>query len=49
MFVQCVFQVDRANGGLELTELADGVTEDEVREKSGASFKVAENVLNMEA
>ena len=45
----CVFQVDRENGGLTLTELADGVTEDEVREKTGAKFQVAENIGNMEA
>lgn len=44
-----MFQVDRANGGLELTELADGVDVDEIREKTGAKFEVADNILNMEA
>ncbi|KAF4121840.1 3-oxoacid CoA-transferase [Geosmithia morbida] len=36
----CVFQVDRINGGLTLTELAPGVTVDEVRGKTDASFEV---------
>lgn len=44
----CVFQVDRVNGGLTLTELAPGVTEEEVREKTAAKYKVAEEVGSME-
>ncbi|EJT49685.1 Succinyl-CoA:3-ketoacid-coenzyme A transferase [Trichosporon asahii var. asahii CBS 8904] len=42
-----VFQVDRENksgGGLTLTELAEGVTLEEIKEKTGAPFKVAENL-----
>ena len=45
----CVFQVDRENGGLTLTELADGVDVEEVRQKTGAKFEVAEDIENMEA
>lgn len=37
----CVFDVDRKAGGLTLIELAEGVTLDEVKQKTGASFKVA--------
>ncbi|BDD56288.1 hypothetical protein MPDQ_002050 [Monascus purpureus] len=44
----CVFQVDRVKGELTLTELADGVTVDEVRSKTGAEFSVADNVTSME-
>ena len=44
----CVFQVDRVNGGLTLTELADGVTEEMVREKTAAKYKVAEKLVSME-
>ncbi|WRT70142.1 uncharacterized protein IL334_007136 [Kwoniella shivajii] len=39
-----VFDVDRTNqngGGLTLIELAEGMTVEEVKEKTGASFKVA--------
>ncbi|KEY64190.1 hypothetical protein S7711_03480 [Stachybotrys chartarum IBT 7711] len=36
----CVFQVDRAAGRLTLTELAPGVTVDEVRSKTEAAFEV---------
>ncbi|KAH7320614.1 coenzyme A transferase [Stachybotrys elegans] len=36
----CVFEVDRANGGLTLTELAPGVTVEEVRSKTDAEFEV---------
>ena len=39
-----VFNVDRANGGLTLTDLAEGVTLEEVRAKTGVDFKVAEKV-----
>ncbi|UNI22517.1 3-oxoacid CoA-transferase [Purpureocillium takamizusanense] len=44
----CVFQVDRQNGGLTLTELAPGVSIDEVRSKTEADFKVADDVKTME-
>ena len=44
----CVFQVDRKKGTLTLTELADGVTVDEVKDKTAAKFAVAENLGQME-
>ncbi|KAF1985962.1 succinyl-CoA:3-ketoacid-coenzyme A transferase subunit B [Aulographum hederae CBS 113979] len=44
----CVFQVDRTRGELVLTELAEGVTVEEVKGKTGASFTVAEEVVSME-
>lgn len=44
----CVFEVDRKNGGLTLTELADGVTVDDVRAKTGTRFEVAKDVKSME-
>ncbi|KAK8173805.1 succinyl-CoA:3-ketoacid-coenzyme A transferase [Phyllosticta citrichinensis] len=44
----CVFQVDRANGGLELTEVAPGVSVDEVKKKTDATFTVASNLKSME-
>ncbi|KAH8169892.1 coenzyme A transferase domain-containing protein [Sarocladium implicatum] len=37
----CVFEVNRAEGGLTLTELAPGVTVEEVRSKTDADFEVA--------
>ena len=40
----CVFEVDRQKGGLTLVELAEGVTVDEVKEKTGCGFKVAEKL-----
>lgn len=41
----CVFEVDRAGGGgLTLVELAEGVTLEEVKEKTGCGFKVAEKL-----
>ncbi|KAF2876706.1 hypothetical protein BDV95DRAFT_536536 [Massariosphaeria phaeospora] len=42
----CVFDVDFTEG-LTLIELADGVTVDEVRSKTGAEFKVADEVKPM--
>jgi 3-oxoacid CoA-transferase subunit B len=37
-----VFTIDKkGNGGMTLIELADGVTEDEIREKTEASYRVA--------
>jgi 3-oxoacid CoA-transferase len=44
----CVFEVDRVKGGLTLTELAPGVDVEEVRQKTGAKFAVAEDVKSME-
>ncbi|KAH7107564.1 3-oxoacid CoA-transferase [Auriculariales sp. MPI-PUGE-AT-0066] len=37
----CVFNVDRANGELELLELAPGVSVEEVKSKTGCDFRVA--------
>ncbi|MBS0282133.1 MAG: CoA transferase subunit B [Proteobacteria bacterium] len=37
----CVFDVDRKNGGLRLKELAPGVTLDDVKAKTEASFVMA--------
>ena len=39
---QAVFQVDRKKGQLVLEEVAEGVTVDEVRVKTGADFEIAE-------
>lgn len=44
----CVFEVDREKGGLTLTELAPGVDIEEVRSKTAARFKVADDVKSME-
>ncbi len=35
-----VFNIDRKGGGMTLTELAPGVTVDEIKKKTEASFKV---------
>lgn len=43
----CVFQVDRRKGGLTLTELAEGVTVDDVKAKTDAKFAVAPDVKEM--
>ena len=43
-----MFDVDREKGVLTLVELAEGVTVEEVREKTDAAFVVAEVVKNME-
>ncbi len=47
-WIQCVFQVDREKGILTLTEVAPGVSVDEVRSKTDASFTVAEDLAVME-
>jgi 3-oxoacid CoA-transferase len=39
-----VFQVDRAAGGLELTDIAKGVTLDEVKSKTGCEFQVRDKL-----
>lgn len=44
----CVFEVDRAKGTLTLTELAPGVTVEEITAKTDARFNVAEDVKTME-
>lgn len=44
----CVFQVDRTQGTLLLTELAPGVEVEEVRSKTGAEFTVADHLEVME-
>ncbi|KAK6601324.1 Succinyl-CoA:3-ketoacid coenzyme A transferase 1, mitochondrial 2 [Botrytis cinerea] len=44
----CVFEVDRVNGGLTLTELAPGVDVEEVRQKTDAKFEVASDIKSME-
>lgn len=40
----CVFQIDRKKGGMTLTELAEGVTVDEVKSKTDAKFTVASDL-----
>jgi 3-oxoacid CoA-transferase len=44
----CVFEVDRKRGGLTLIETAPGVSVEDVKAKTDAEFKVAENVGQME-
>jgi 3-oxoacid CoA-transferase len=44
----CVFEVDRKIGGLTLVEKAKGVSVDEIKEKTDAEFKVANEVGEME-
>lgn len=44
----CVFQVDREQGTLKLTELAPGVTVEEVKSKTDAAFTVADDIITME-
>jgi 3-oxoacid CoA-transferase len=46
--MQCVFQVDREKGKLTLTELAPGVEVEEVKQKTGAKFDVADGLKKME-
>ncbi|KWU42338.1 3-oxoacid CoA-transferase [Rhodotorula sp. JG-1b] len=45
----CVFQVDRKNKKLILTELAAGVTEEEVRKNTAAKFEVSPDLVTMDA
>ena len=42
-----VFDVDRAAGELTLSELAEGVTLDEVKAKTGCDFRVSESLGKM--
>ena len=44
-----VFHVDRASGKMTLSELAPGVTLEEVRAKTGAKFEVASSLGQMQA
>jgi 3-oxoacid CoA-transferase len=44
----CVFEVDRKRGGLTLIETAPGVSVQDVKAKTDAEFKVADNVGQME-
>lgn len=44
----CVFQVDRRKGGLTLTELAEGVSVDDVKSKTDARFTVAPDLKRMD-
>jgi 3-oxoacid CoA-transferase len=44
----CVFQVDRKRGELTLTELAPGVSVDDVMDKTAADFHIARNLKEME-
>lgn len=43
-----MFEVDRENGGLTLTELAPGVDVEEVTSKTDATFAVADQLKIME-
>ena len=45
----CVFDVLQAGAGLELVELAPGVTAGEVRDRTEAAFRVAASVRSMDA
>jgi len=45
----CVFDVLQAGAGLELVELAPGVTAEEVRARTEAAFRVAASVRSMDA
>jgi 3-oxoacid CoA-transferase len=44
----CVFEIDRQRGEMTLTELAPGVTVDEIKEKTAAKFLIADNLGQME-
>jgi len=43
-----VFQVDRVNGGLTMTDIAPGLSVEDVQAKTDAKFKVAEDLKVME-
>ena len=40
--------MDLKDGGLTLTELAEGVTVEDIKAKTDASFKVAKDIQSME-
>jgi 3-oxoacid CoA-transferase subunit B len=44
----CVMEFDKAKNRFVLTELAPGVTVDEVKQKTGAEFDVADDVRTVE-
>ncbi|CAK7216465.1 hypothetical protein SBRCBS47491_002834 [Sporothrix bragantina] len=44
----CVFEVDRQKGGLTLTEMAPGLTVEDIRKQTDASFEVAAEIKEME-
>lgn len=46
--MQCVFAIDRKAGKLILMELAPGATLEEVKEKTGAKFDIAEDLQQMQ-
>jgi 3-oxoacid CoA-transferase len=48
LLVQCVFEVDRKKGTLTLTEIAPGISVDEVRAKTDATFSVVNHLGVME-
>lgn len=39
-----VFDVDRKNGGLTLIDIAEGTTMEELKAKTGCSFKISDNL-----
>ncbi|MEA2929921.1 MAG: 3-oxoacid CoA-transferase subunit, partial [Hyphomicrobiales bacterium] len=41
-----VFSIDRGGGGMTLIELAPGVTLDEIKDKTAASYKVANTLTH---
>lgn len=43
-----MFDVDRLAGELTLIELAPGVTEEEVRAKTGATYHISKDLKTME-
>ena len=43
-----VFDVDRHNGVLHLTEFAPGVTVEEIRAKTGSEFIISESLKEMQ-
>ena len=45
---KCVFQVDKENNRLILTELAEGVALSDVVQTTGCSFEVADNIKSMD-
>ncbi|KIX93029.1 uncharacterized protein Z520_11302 [Fonsecaea multimorphosa CBS 102226] len=44
----CVFQVDRVKGALTLTELAPGVSVEDIKAKTDAKFAVADDIKSIE-
>ncbi|SGY13607.1 BQ5605_C010g05911 [Microbotryum silenes-dioicae] len=45
----CVFDIDRANKKMVLSELQPGVTVEDVRKATGAKFDVADNLIELSA